>query len=322
MASLRVLVLLLAISATWPATGRDLRSSDAFPADHPTVRAVAFMGDILHDRTQGRLTISRLGDSQLDSEAYTVAQVRNGTLDMARVNLNVLNSSVRGSVLPTLPFLFKSTEHMRRTLDGPVGEDILAALERHGLVGLCFYDGGLRSFYSRSEPIRSAADLKGLKVRVQKADSWAVFLRALGAEPVTMPMGQVKAALQAGVIDAADGDWASYVARQHYDVAPFYSLTQHAQSPSVLVFSLRVWRTLSPADQKALREAARESVGHMRSLIDDYENAARQRAKGAGARIEENVDRQSFVDAMVPLYPIVVEEAREQDAVTRIQAEQ
>lgn len=321
MASLRVLVLLLAISVGWSAAARDLRSSDTFATDHPAVRAVAFMGEALRERTRGRLTLSQRGESALDSESFTIGQLRNGSLDMARVNLNVLNTTVPGSVLPTLPFLFKSTEHMRRTLDGPVGEEILASLERQGLIGLCFYDGGVKSFYSRSRPIRSAADLQGLKVRVQKADSWAIFLRELGAEPVTMPMGQVQAALQAGVIDAADGDWGSYVAGQHYTVAPFYSLTRHSQPPSVLVFSKRVWRTLSPADQKLLREVARESVQHMRGLTDEYEAAARQRAEAAGVQVDDNVDHRSFIDALVPLDPVVVEEARLQDAVTRIQAD-
>jgi TRAP-type C4-dicarboxylate transport system substrate-binding protein len=135
-------------------------------------------------------------------------------------------------------------------------------------------------------------------------------------------MAQVQAALQTGLIDAADGDWASYAAGQHYAVAPFYSLTRHSQPPSVLVFSQRVWRTLSAADQKLLREVARESVGHMRGLIDDYEAAARQRAEAAGAHVEDNVDRQSFIEALVPLYPTVVEEGRLQETVTRIQAGQ
>lgn len=322
MASLRVLALLFLLSVAWPAAARDLRSSDAFPSDHPAVRAVEFMGDAVRERTEGRLTISRRADSERDSESFIVGQLRNGSLDMARVNLNALNVSVPGSVLPTLPFLFKSTEHMHRTLDGPVGEEILVALERQGLIGLCFYDGGTRSFYSRSKPIHSAADLRGLKVRVQSGDSSAIFLRALGAEPVTMPMAQVKMALQTGVIDAADGDWASYVAGDHYTVAPFYSLTQHSQPPSVLVFSQRVWRTLSEADQKLLREAAQESVGHMRGLMDQYEAAARKRAEAAGVQVAENVDRKSFIDALVPLYPIVVEEAHLQDTVTRIQAGQ
>lgn len=319
---LRVGAFLVALSVCWQATARDLRSFDSLPPEHPAVRAVGFMGEVVRNRTGGRLGFTQIGAGDPSSESFIVAQLRNGVLDMARVNLGVLNTSVPGSVLPTLPFLFASTDHMRSTLDGPVGAGILASLERQGLIGLCFYDGGIRSFYSRSGPIRSVADLKGLKVRVQKADSWAVFLRALGAEPVTMPMGQVRAALQTGVIDAADGDWASYVAGGHYMEAPFYSLTRHSQPPSVLVFSQRIWRTLSPADQKLLREAARESVGHMRGLMGDYEAAARQHAEAAGVRIEESVDRKSFTDAMVPLYPVVVESAQLQDAVTRIRARQ
>lgn len=321
MPSLRLLSLLFVLAVAAPASGRDFRSSDSFPADHPTVRAVAFMGDVVRERSNGRLTLSPRAESDQDSESFVVGQLRNGMLDMARVNLNVLNGSVPGSVLPTLPFVFKSTEHMRRMLDGPVGEEILASLERQGLIGLCFYDGGIRSFYSRTRPIHSVADLKGLKVRVQKADSWAILLRSLGAEPVAMPMAQVKAALQTGVIDAADGDWSSYVAGRHYEAAPFYSLTRHSQPPSVLVFSQRVWRTLSQQDQDLLRQAARESVGHMRSLVDAYDADARRQAEAAGVRIDDEVDRKSFTDALVPLYSVVVEEARLQDFVSRIQAE-
>lgn len=320
MALLRLLVLLLAMSAG-PAAGRDLRSADSFASDHPTVRAVEFMSDFLREHTKGRLTISRRGEFAQHSDSFIIGQVRNGVLDMARVNVSALNVAVPGSVLPTLPFVFRSTEHMQRTLDGPVGMEILAALEDQGLIGLGFYDGGMRSFYSRSRPIRSVADLKGLKVRVQKADSWAILLRALGAEPVTMPMTQVAAALQAGVIDAADGDWASYVSEGHHRVAPFYSLTRHSQPPSVLIVSQRTWRTLSAQDQKLLREAARESVGQMRATIESYETAARRRAEAAGVRIDEDVDRKSFIEAMVPLYSTVVEEAHLQDTVTRIRAD-
>ncbi|TAJ25564.1 MAG: TRAP transporter substrate-binding protein, partial [Reyranella sp.] len=269
----------------------------------------------------GRLAISSLGANDPESESFTVAQVRNGTLDMARVNLNVLNSVVPGTVIPTLPFLFKSTDHMRRTLDGPVGQEILAGLERHGFIGLALYDGGVRSFYSR-RPIRSAADLKGMNVRVQKADSWEVFLRGLGAKPVMMPMGQVQAGLRTGVIDAADADMPTYVAGGHHAVAPYYSMTQHSQPPSVLIFSARAWRLLSADDQRMIRDSAQESVAFMRSRVDDHEAASRAQAEASGARIVDDVDRASFLNAFVPLYSSVVEEARLQDTVTRIQADQ
>jgi tripartite ATP-independent transporter DctP family solute receptor len=318
----QALVLMVALAVATPAAAREFRSSDAFPAGHPTVQAVAHMGDRLRERSSGRLTISSLGENDPESESFTVAQVRNGALDMARVNLNVLNSAIPGTVIPTLPFLFKSTHHMHRTLDGAVGQEILAGLERHGVIGLAFYDGGVRSFYSRTRPIRSAADLKGLRVRVQKADSWAVFLRGLGAQPIMMPMGQVRAGLQSGVVDAADGDLAGYVAGRHFLAARYYSLTRHSQPPSVLIFSARSWRLLSADDQKMIRDAAQESVAFMRARVDDHEAAARAQAEAAGARIVDDVDRASFLNALVPLYSSVVEEARLQDTVTRIQADQ
>lgn len=317
-----VVAILVAIPGGGPVAARDFRSSDVFPSDHPSVLAVAHLGDRLRERSNGRLTISHLGENDSETENFTVGQVRNGMLDMARVNVNVLNVSSPGTVVPTLPFLFKSREHMRRTLDGPVGQEILAGLERHGVIGLCFYDGGVRSFYSRGRPIRSAGDLKGLRVRVQKADSWAAFLQGVGAEPVMMPLGQVPAALQTGVIDAADGDLAVYVAGRHFAAAPYYSLTRHSQPPSVLVFSAQVWRTLPPDDQRMIRESAQESVAYMRTLIDQYEDLMQARAKAAGVRIVDDVDRDSFVNALVPLYSSVVEESRLQDAVTRILADQ
>lgn len=318
----RAFVSMAVIAVATPALARDFRSSDAFPPDYPTVQAVAHMGDRLRERSNGRLSISSLGENDPESESFKVAQVRNGTLDMARVNLNVLNSATPGTVIPTLPFLFKSTDHMRRTLDGPVGQEILAGLERHGFIGLALYDGGVRSFYSRNRPIRNAADLKGMNVRVQKADSWEVFLRGLGAKPMMMSMGQVQAALRTGVIDAADADLPTYVAGGHHAVAPYYSMTQHSQPPSVLIFSARSWRVLSVDDQKMIRDAARESVDFMRARIDAHNARARAQAEAAGVKIVDDIDRESFLNALVPLYSSVVEEACLQDTVTRIQADQ
>lgn len=316
-----LLAVFLALTGS-PAGAREFRSSDVFPATHPTVLAASHMSDLLRRRSNGRLVITTLGQNASDSESFTIGQVRIGSLDMARVNLNVLNAAIPGTVVPTLPFLFSSVDHMRRTLDGPTGDRILASLERHGLIGLCFYDGGIRSFYSSTRPIRSAADLKGLNIRVQRSDSWAVLLRGLGAQPVMMPSNQVRAALETGVIDAADGDIATYVAGRHQMGAPYYSLTRHSQPPSVLLFSAQVWRTLSIADRQMIREAARQSVHFMRARMVDHEAAAYAQARASGARIVEDVDRRSFIDAMVPLYPMVVEEARLLDTVKDIKADQ
>ncbi len=322
MRAVSVLGLVVASFISLPAHTREFRSSDIYSFDYPTVQAVVHVDKLMRERSGGKLGITVLGFEDKDSEAYTLAQVRNGTLDMARVNLAVLNNLVPATAVPALPFLFKSKEHARRILDGPIGEEILASLEAQGLIGLCFYDGGPRHFYSRAKPVRTVADIKGMRVRVQPADVWSTMIRALGAEPVTLPSDRVYLSLQSGIIDAAEHNWPSYVSTRHYHVAPHFSLTAHSMAPAVLVFSKRVWETLSPDEQAIIRQAARDSVPFMRRLWDDYETSGRLTVEAAGGSVTTDVDRKSFVDALVPLYSSIVNTDPLRSMVRRIQADE
>ena len=162
MRSARVLGVLLALcAAALPADAREFRSSDIYPFDYPTVQAVVQVDKLMRERSGGKLGITVLGYDDRDSESYTAAQVRNGQLDMARLNLAVLNNLVPSTAIFALPYLFKSKEHARRILDGPIGEEILADLESHGLIGLGFYDGGPRHFYSSQASDTHAGRLEG-----------------------------------------------------------------------------------------------------------------------------------------------------------------
>ena len=149
---------------------------------------------------------------------------------------------------------------MRKTMDGPIGEQILKAFEPHGLVALAFYDSGARSFYNSKRTINTPADLKGMKVRVIQSDLFLDMVNALGANATPMPPGEVYSALQTGVVDGAENNWPSYDSFRHFEVAKYYSLTEHSMSPEVLVMSKKSFDKLSPEDQKAVREAAKESV--------------------------------------------------------------
>ena len=322
MRSARVLGVVLALCAALPAEAREFRSSDIYPYDYPTVQAVLQVDRLMRERSGGKLGITVLGYEDRDSESYTAAQVRNGQLDMARINLAVLNNQSPSTALFALPYLFKSKEHARRILDGPIGEDILASLEGQGLIGLCFYDGGPRHFYSVKQPIRTPADLKGLKVRVQQSDIMASVVRALGAEPVVAPTDRVYLKLQSGIIDAAEHNWPSYVSLRHYHIAPHFSLTEHSMAPAVLVFSKRVWDTLSASDQAIIGDAARASVPIMRRLWDDYEVSAERTVEKAGGKIVRDVDRKAFAGQLVPLYPSLIGDDRLRSLVRRIQADE
>lgn len=303
-----------------PAGARDFVSSDIFPASYPTVRAVAYMGDLMRDRSGGRLILSDLGANDQTTESYTLGQLRNGTIDMARVNVAALNSAAPATVVLTLPYLFRSTAHERRVLDGPIGEEILASLERAGFIGLCFYDLGPRSTYG-SRPVRTPADLRGLKYRVQQSSNWAPMVRAMGAQPVMMPLFRSEAAMRTGIIDVADGHWSSFVASQHHRVAKYFSLTGHVRSPGVLLISRRVWETLPAEDRAIIKAAARESVTYYRRLWDDHEAAARRTAETAGVQVISDIDYAGFISAMEPLHATLVLDARLRSMIERIKAD-
>ncbi|SJZ82173.1 TRAP-type C4-dicarboxylate transport system, substrate-binding protein [Enhydrobacter aerosaccus] len=301
-----------------PITSReslDLRSADIYAADHPTVRAVAYLGVLIQSRTMGRYRISTLGESSANSESFTIASVRNGTLDMARVNFAALSGSVPEAIVPALPGLFRSTQHQRHVLDGQIGRDLLAALDRQNLVGLCFYDTGPRSYYG-SKPIRKASDLSGLRVAIPQFGPWASVLRVPGETMLPMPYTQVGAALKNGAIDLAEESWPTFVSSGHYKVARYFNETEHSATPSVLIFSKRRWLELSQTDREQIQTAARDSVREFRAFRDESEALARRTAREAGVEVISDVDRSSFTDAAAALYPTLSPEL--QDLVRRI----
>ncbi|MED5621860.1 TRAP transporter substrate-binding protein [Ideonella sp. BN130291] len=296
----------------------DFRSSDIHPDGYPTVEAVKYMGQQLSKATNGRLSIKVFNNSALGSEKDTIEQTKLGALAMTRVNIAPMNNICPETVVPTMPFLFHSKEHMRKVLDGPIGDEILKACEPQGFVGLAFYDSGARSLYTVKKPVRTMADAKGLKVRVQQSDLWVALLEAMGANATPMPFGEVYTALKTGLVDAAENNYPSYESSRHFEVARYYSKTEHSMAPEMLLFSKRVWDTLTPADQQLIRKLAKESVPYMRKLWDEREEKSLATVKAAGAEIIE-VDKASFRSAMKPVYDKFLKEPKLQALVKRIQ---
>jgi len=296
-----------------------LRSADIHPDGYPTVEAVKYFGSLLEKKTSGRYKIQVFHSAQLGQEKDTIEQTRFGVIDLNRINMGPFNNLIPETLVPSLPFVFRSVEHMRKTMDGPIGEQILKAFEPHGLVALAFYDSGARSFYNSKRPINTPADMKGMKIRVIQSDLFLDLVNALGANATPMPPGEVYSALQTGVVDGAENNWPSYESFRHFEVAKFYSLTEHSMSPEVLVMSKKSFDKLSPADQKAVRESAKESVAKMRELWEAREKVAEQKIRSSGNQIN-TVDKQPFIDAMKPVYEKYVKDAKLKELVARIQA--
>jgi tripartite ATP-independent transporter DctP family solute receptor len=290
------------LGAAFPAAARDFRAADTQAENYPTVQALAYMDRLVTERTGGRHRIRIFHSRQLGEEKETIEQTRVGAIDLNRTNVAPLGSFIPEANVLALPFLFRSIEHLHKILDGPVGDEILKSFEPHGFVGLTFYDSGARSLYNAVRPVRTIADLKGLRIRVQQSEVMVDMIRALGAEPIELPYGQVLTGLSTKLIDGAENNWPSYVSTDHYSAARYYTLTEHTMGPEVLVMSQRAWESLSAEEQAIFRQAARESSRFMREQWKAWEERARAQAEKAGNVVVGDFDKQPFQAAMAGVY--------------------
>jgi tripartite ATP-independent transporter DctP family solute receptor len=296
------------------------KSSDTHPDGYPTVDAVKHMGELLEERSGGRLCVEVFHSAQLGEEKDTIEQTKFGVIDFNRVSMGPFNNLIEETKVVSLPFIFRGTDHMHRVMDGPVGDEILEAFEPHGYIGLAYYDGGSRSFYNRERPITSVADLQGMKIRVMQSDVFVDMMTALGANATPMPYGEVYSAIQTGVIDGAENNWPSFESSGHYEVAGYYTLNQHLIVPEVLVMSKVSWDRLSPEDQEMVRQAAKDSIPVNRELWAAREAQSEEKVRAAGVEIIEEIDKVPFIEAMAPVYEKHAGTPRLQDLVERIQA--
>lgn len=297
--------LLAAGAASLAACGereRPFFSTDTHPDGYPTVEAVKEMARLLRAGTGGRLDIKIYPGGQLGSESDTLEIAVFGGLDLNRVNLAPLNSIEPLTTVPALPFLFRSTDHMRRALDSAIGDEILASLEPHGLIGLCFYDSGERSFYNTKRAILTPDDMRGLKIRVPNSDLYIAMIRALGADATPISISEVYQSLVQGVIDGAENNWPSYESGRHFEAAPYYSLTGHVIAPEMLVMSKRTWDRHNAEDRAIIRKAAKDSVVYMRGLWDERVERSRALILDAGVRVNDVASLDPFIERMRPVW--------------------
>ncbi|MEA3533883.1 TRAP transporter substrate-binding protein [Rhizobium sp. CC-YZS058] len=278
-----------------------LKSSDTHPDGYPTVEGVKYFGALIKERTAGRYAVEVYHSAQLGEEKDTIEQVRSGVIELNRVSMAPFNGTVKETIVPALPYIFRSEEHMHKVMDGPIGDQIKAAFEPAGLVALAFYDAGARSFYNANKPIKTVEDMKGLKFRVIQSDIFVDMVAALGANATPMPYGEVYSSIETGVIDGAENNFPSFDTAKHYEVAKNFSLDEHTILPEVFVMNKAAFDQLTPEDQALFKQAAKDSVAKQRELWAAKTQESRAAVEKAGAQINE-VEKQGFIDAMKPVY--------------------
>src|SRR3974390_228106 len=283
-----------------------LKASDVHPAGYPTVVAVENMGKKLAGATNGRITIAMYPAMQLGGEKEAIEQAQVGAIAFARVSVGALGPVVDDLNVFNMPYVFRNTAHMQHVIDGSIGQDLLDKVTNSGkgLIGRGWMDAGARSFYNTKKPIKTVADLKGMKIRVIGNPIFVDMANAMGGNGVAMGYDQVFSSLQTGVIDGAENNPPSFVFDNHYQVAKFYTLDEHLIVPEMLVMSKKIWDSMSMDDQALLVKFSKEAQQEERKLWEAYEKQAMDKAKAAGIQIIEGstADKKAFQDAVKPVW--------------------
>ena len=283
-----------------------LKASDVHAAGYPTVVAVENIGKKLEKMSNGRLSVQMYPSMQLGGEKEAIEQAQVGAIAFARVSVGALGPVVDDLNVFNLPYVFRDTAHAQKVMDGDIGKDLLDKVTNSGkgLVALCWMDAGARSFYNTKKPIKTIADLKGMKFRVMGNPIFVDMANSMGSNGVAMGYDQVFNALQTGVVDGAENNPPSFVFDNHYQVAKFYTIDEHLIVPEMLVFSKKIFDSMSKEEQAALLKFSREAQFDERKLWEAYEKQALEKAKAAGIQIVtmSAADKKKLQDAVKPVW--------------------
>ena len=268
---------------------------------HPVHQAMEFLSERVFEKSNGRMRIDIYPSEQLGSERECLELLQIGSIAMTKVSCSVLEGFVPAMSVLSLPYLFKNEEHRFKILEGEIGKQLLLKGEKYWLRGLCYYDAGNRSFYTKDKPVLLPSDLEGLKIRTQESQTSMKMVQALGGSPTPIAWGELYSALQQGVVDGAENNPPSFYLSRHYEVCRFYCLDEHTGVPDVLLISTKIWHGLSPELKELLQEAADESAVYQKKLWKDATQLALDEVQKSGVKIYYP-DKKLFIEKVKIIY--------------------
>jgi tripartite ATP-independent transporter DctP family solute receptor len=264
---------------------KTLRLGHTLDTQHPVHKAMVIFGKELKKESDGKLLLNIYPSSQLGGERECLELLQIGSLDITKVSAAVLENFIPEYKVFSVPYMFRDKAHTFSVFDSGIGESLLLKGEKFRLRGLTFYDAGSRSFYMKEAPIKSPADLKGKKIRVQKSNMAVAMVNDLGGSPTPISWGELYTALQQGVVDGAENNPPSFYTSKHYEVCKFYSLDEHTAVPDVLLIGTDTWSRLNEQERVWVRKAVKVSAIAQRKLWADSEKESLEAVKKAGVQI-------------------------------------
>jgi tripartite ATP-independent transporter DctP family solute receptor len=281
-----------------------IKATDVHPLGYPTVEAIVRMGAKLEKATNGKYKLQMFPSMQLGGEKEMIEQAQVGALQIARISVGPMGPIVDELNVFNMPFVFRDETHMRKVIDGPIGQEMLAKLTndaRSRLVALGWMDAGTRNVYS-DKPVTKPTDLKGMKIRMMGNPIFVETMNAMGGNGIAMGFNELHQALQTGVVDGAENNEPTLFAQNHYQTpkGKVYSLTGHLIIPEIFVYSKVSWDKLPKADQDLVRKFSREAQLEQRKLWDAYVAEATGKLKAAGIQFVK-ADKEAFFKATQPV---------------------
>jgi tripartite ATP-independent transporter DctP family solute receptor len=290
----------VAVLATSPAGAQIVtKLSGIQPLDHPSSFAEKFFAEQVSTMTNGAVKVETYQNTQLGDAVANVQSVRNGTIGFTVVSASNLNQVVPAMDMLSLPFVFKNEAHFWWYLAQPEAEAFVKALEDKGLKKIGYIDSGSRNLFTQ-KPVRTPADMKGQKIRVMASPVMVKTMDALGATGVPVAWAELYTALQTGVVDGAENNHPSVVAKKFYEVTKYYTLDEHMRIPDLLVVSMKFYTSLNDQQKAAVMQAGALTQAYMRGAWKISENKDLADLKAKFTQIIE-VDKQPFMDAVKPL---------------------
>ncbi|WP_392337201.1 TRAP transporter substrate-binding protein [Loktanella salsilacus] len=284
------------------AGAEELRGWNIHVEDYPVSIAMESFAAEVADKTGGELTAKTFHNGVLGDQPDAIEQVRLGVIDFGEFSLGPMGQAIPETNVVSLPFIFKSIPDMYALMDGAAGEAIGEGMKAKGIVPLGWYDAGARSFYNSVQPINTPADVAGLKIRVMSNDLFVQMVESMDGNATPMAFGEVYQSIKTGVVDGAENNPPSYESTNHYEVAKYYSLTEHLIIPECLCMSLKTWEKLTPEQQDIVMTAGRNSANLQRELWAEREAASMEVITAGGTEVNAIADKQPFQDAMAPVY--------------------
>lgn len=271
---------------------------------HYGVGATVFCDEI-EKGTQGRYKCQHFPSSALGGEREMVESAQLGTIDLVMTSTGPVGNFVPETKIVDIPFLFRDYDHARKTLDGPIGQDILSKFPSKGLVALAWTENGFRHMTNNKRPMLNAADANGLKMRTMENKVHMDGYKTMGIQPTPMAFPEVYGGLQQGVIDGQENPIPVILSAKLYQVQKYLSLTGHVYSPALLIMSAAGYKKVSDADKKVFADAAKLSATAQRKRVNEDEANGIAKLKAEGMQVAEKVDGDSFrkaVNAAMPGY--------------------